>query len=234
MPIIDFVTSHWVLMILLSVATIINFLWLFFNRKTLKMNILILIAFSLLHTIIGVLFVILFAYVETGFNPESLGNMSLYGGVFFMPIVYLLYALIMKITIKQAFDVFTISLISTLFFARINCLIAGCCEGVLIGESGFRVPTREIELFYYLLFIIIFFDKIIKNKMNGFTYPIYMVSYGILRFVLEFLRESDSSSAFHVGHIWSLISIVIGGLIICILYFYRGKANENKEKNFIV
>lgn len=229
MPIIDFIVSHYVLMILLAVATVINFVWLFFNRKDLKMNIPILIVFSLLHSIIGVLFVVIFAYIEAGFDFEAIGNMSLYGGVFFMPIVYLLYALIRKVSIGRAFDIFTISIVSTLFFARINCIISGCCRGILIGDTGIRVPTRELELLFYALFVIFTITKIYKKESNGYMYPIYMLSYGVFRFIVEFLREADGESIFHIGHIWSIISIVIGLGFILGMKYLRGKKNEKEN-----
>ncbi len=229
MPIIDFIVSHYVLMMLLLLATIINFAWLFLNRKDLQMNLLVLILFSIFHTIIGILFVVLFAFAESGFNIESFGNLSLYGGVFLMPIVYLGYALVRKIPIGRALDIFTISLVETLFFARINCIISGCCYGILIGNTGFRVPTRELELLFYLIFIIVFVTKILKRNTSGIIYPIYLLSYGIFRFTTEFFRVSANGGLFHYGHIRSLISIFLGILFLIILR--RLHYGWEKEKN---
>lgn len=228
MPIIDFIVSHYILMILLLLATIVNFIWLFFNRKELKMNIPILILFSIFHTIIGVLFVVLFAFAESGFDLDSFGNLSLYGGVFLMPIIYLGYALVRKVSIGRAFDIFTISLIETLFFARINCLFAGCCQGISLGNSSFKFPSRELELLFYVLFVIIFIDKIIKDKTNGYIYPTYLVFYGIFRFIIEFFRESSNIvGVLHFGHFWSLLSLLVGASFL-ILFRKRG---EKYEKN---
>lgn len=232
MPIIDFIVTHYVLMILLLLATIINFVWLFLNRKDLKMNLLVLILFSIFHTIIGVLFVVLFAFSESGFNIESFGNLSLYGGVFLMPIVYLGYALVRKIPIGRAFDIFTISLVETLFFARINCFFGGCCKGIFLPWLNFNFPSRELELLFYLLFIILFTDKIFKNKSTGKVYPTYMVSYGIFRFFIEFLRESDANSLLHLGHIWSIVSFLLGLTRIILMYFGEKKHGEKKKPIF--
>ena len=42
-------------------------------------------------------------------------------------------------------------------------------------------------------------------------YPIYMISYGIFRFVTETLRFSDrTDSILHVSHLWALLSLGIG------------------------
>lgn len=225
--IIEFIKSHYVLMILLLIATIFNFAWLFLNKKELKMNnIFLIILFALAHTILGIIFVLVFAYLESGFNKDTIGSISLFGGAFFMPLVYSLYALGRKIKISKAFDIFTVSLISTLFCARINCLISGCCRGIYLFNSDFRFPYRELELVYYLIFIILFAKDIYKGKSSGLIYPIYMVSYGLFRFVFEFLRESDSSNFFHIAHIWSPISIVIGICLIVYTKYFRGKQNE--------
>ena len=225
--IIEFIKSHYVLMILLLVATIFNFAWLFLNKKELKMNnIFLIILFALAHTILGIVFVLVFAYLESGFNKDVIGNISLFGGVFFMPLVYLLYALVRKIKISKAFDIFTVSLISTLFCARINCLVSGCCKGIYLFNSDFRFPYRELELVYYLIFIILFAKDIYKGKSSGLTYPIYMASYGVFRFIFEFLRESDSLNFFHIAHVWSLMSIVIGICLIVYTKYFRGKQNE--------
>lgn len=225
--IIEFIKSHYVLMILLLIATIINFVWLYLNRKEIKMNVFIITLFSLIHTIIGVIFVSLFAYIESGFNKDSIGNISLFGGIFLMPLIYFLYSLIRKVKISKAFDIFTISLISTLFCARINCLVSGCCKGIYFFNSDFRFPYRELELTYYLIFIVIFIKDIYKGKTNGLVYPLYLLSYGIFRFLFEFFRESNSSnSIFHIAHIWSLISILIGAALIIFIKFNRGKNNE--------
>lgn len=215
-------------MILLLLATTINFVWLYLNRKDLKMNLLILILFSIFHTIIGVLFVSLFAFVESGFDMNSLGNLSLYGGVFLMPIVYLGYALIRKVPIGRAFDIFTISLVETLFFARINCLVSGCCYGILIGDTGFRVPTRELELLFYLVFIILFSDRIFKRQSNGNIYSYYLISYGIFRFISEFFRASSEQNIFRISHVWSIISCFVGCLLI-ILNFRRKNKYERES-----
>lgn len=225
--IIEFIKSHYVLMILLLIATIFNFAWLYLNKKELKMNnIFLIILFALAHTILGIIFVLLFAYLESGFNKDAIGNISLFGGAIFMPLVYSLYALTKKIKISKAFDIFTVSLISTLFCARINCLVSGCCKGIYLFNSDFRFPYRELELVYYLIFIILFAKDIYKGKSSGLIYPIFMASYGAFRFVFEFLRESDSSNVFHIAHIWSLISIVTGISLIIYVKYFRGKQNE--------
>ena len=51
MAIIEFIVSHYILMILLLVATTVDFVRLFLNKKALKMNLLIAIIFFIFHTL---------------------------------------------------------------------------------------------------------------------------------------------------------------------------------------
>ena len=116
------------LIVLLLLGTIFNVFWLYRMRRQLQMKWYAVIAFSVLHTVCGVLSVKAFAFLETG----DAGNMSLFGGVFFMPVLYFISAKVSKRNIKAVFDIFTICMIFTVMCARINCIVSGCCSGLVI------------------------------------------------------------------------------------------------------
>ena len=152
-----------------------------------------------------------FAFLEAGFNTDSLGNMSLFGGVFFMPLAYWLGAKLSKRSYREVFDVFTPCIIFTVMCARISCIVSGCCIGLPIpGMNGVRFPTREAEILFYIILLICLCPRVLKGKYRGQAYPIYMISYGAFRFVVEFFRSADTSSVFHSAHIWALIALTIG------------------------
>ena len=113
------------LWIILSVGIIYNFCWLYECRKKLELKQAAIWLISVLHTVVGVMFVKLFALLEAGFNAESAGNMSIYGGVFFMPVFYLILIKITKKKSADIFDIFTICMIFTLLCARMNCIFSG-------------------------------------------------------------------------------------------------------------
>lgn len=163
---------------------------------------------SAAHVVIGLCAVSLFAFIE---DPRgySLGVQSLFGGVFFMPVAYGLWAKITKRDYKTVFDVFTVCLVFTLLCARINCLLSGCCLGKMIpGLDGIRWPTREFELLFYVILMIIIVPKVLGNKNRGEIYPMYMMAYGLFRFVNEMLRSGNG--LFHLSHVWAFLSFVIG------------------------
>ncbi len=172
------------------------------------MTILFLSLVVVIHAVLCAKF---FAVAEYGFDKSRIGNMSLFGGLFGMPLLYILIAKLGKRDTKVVFDVFAICAIITVLFARCNCLISGCCLGRQItSNSSLRWPTREIEVVYYIAFLVYMIPRILKGKTKGEVYPFYMFSYGALRFVLECFRVSDTNNIFHLAHIWAVIAIIVG------------------------
>ena len=202
--------SDHALILLLGCGTLFNVYWLHRCRERLHLRWLSVLLLSVLHTVLGVLSVKVFALFETG----NFSNMSLFGGVFFMPLFYWGVAKLAKQKVADVFDVFTICLVFTLMCARLNCIISGCCLGAHIpieGLTHLRFPTRELELLFYVLLLSRLWRKVLSGRARGMIYPIYMISYGIFRFVTETLRFSDrTNSILHVSHLWALLSLGIG------------------------
>lgn len=198
------------LFILLGCGTLFNVYWLHRCRERLHLRWLSVLLLSVLHTVLGVLSVKVFALFETG----NFSNMSLFGGVFFMPLFYWGVAKLAKQKTADVFDVFTICLVFTLMCARLNCIISGCCLGAHIpieGLTHLRFPTRELELLFYVLLLSRLCRKVLSGSARGMIYPIYMISYGIFRFVTETLRVSNrTDSILHISHLWALLSLGIG------------------------
>ena len=195
---------------ILLAATSLTFWWLLHFRKRLGLRTVWILVLSICHTLIGTASVKLFAALE-----GAPGGMSIYGAVFFLPVFCLTVSLVLKINVSEAFDLLTIPAISTLALARINCLISGCCSGIYIERLGIEFPVREIEIIYYFLFWNFFGIKVLKKKSEGKVYPYFLLSYGFLRFALEFVRNNTPIfGSFHFAHIWSAISVLAGVAIL--------------------
>lgn len=209
MALLTWLSDH-ALILLLGCGTLFNVYWLHRCRERLHLRWPSVLLLSVLHTVLGVLSVKVFALFETG----NFSNMSLFGGVFFMPLFYWGVAKLAKQKAADVFDVFTICLVFTLMCARLNCIISGCCLGAHIpieGLTHLRFPTRELELLFYVLLLSRLWRKVLSGSARGMIYPIYMISYGIFRFVTETLRFSDrTDSILHVSHLWALLSLGIG------------------------
>lgn len=209
MTLFDWLSDH-ALILLLGCGTLFNVYWLHRCRERLHLRWLSVLLLSVLHTVLGVLSVKVFALFESG----NFCNMSLFGGVFFMPLFYWGVAKLAKQKAADVFDVFTICLVFTLMCARLNCIISGCCLGAHIPIQGLehlRFPTREMELVFYVILLSRLWRKVVTGSARGMIYPIYMISYGIFRFVTETLRVSNrTDSILHISHLWALLSLGIG------------------------
>lgn len=209
MELFTWLTDH-ALILLLGCGTLFNVYWLHRCRERLHLRWLSVLLLSVLHTVLGVLSVKVFALFETG----NFSNMSLFGGVFFMPLFYWGVAKLAKQKTADVFDVCTICLIFTLMCARLNCIVSGCCLGAHIpidGLTHLRFPTREMELLFYVILLSRLWRKVVTGSARGMIYPIYMISYGIFRFVTETLRVSSrTDSILHISHLWALLSLGIG------------------------
>ena len=190
-------TKDYSLSALLLLGTIFNIFWLYRMRRQLQMKWYAVIAFSVLHTVCGVLSVKAFAFLETG-------------GVFFMPVLYFISAKVSKRNIKAVFDIFTICMIFTVMCARINCIVSGCCAGLVIPGTHYHFPTRELEILYYIVMLILLIPRVKKSKNPGSIYPLYMASYGAFRFIDEFFRTSSTGMLFHLSHVWAAIAFAAG------------------------
>ena len=194
------------LIVLLLLGTIFNVFWLYRMRRQLQMKWYAVLILSVLHTAIGVCSVKVFAFLESG----DIGNMSLFGGVFFMPAAYWLGAKLTKRPYCKVCDVFTPCMLFTLMCARVNCIVAGCCSGLVIPETHFHFPTRELEILYYIVMLILLIPRAKKSKNPGSIYPLYMASYGAFRFIDEFFRTSSTGMLFHLSHVWAAIAFAAG------------------------
>ncbi len=222
---INFISEHF-LVSLLTIATILSFVWLLVQKRTVFQWWQALLL-ALCHTVFGVGCVKIFAVMET-LDFSNVGNMSLFGGLFFMPVFYWLLSKLMKKTFGEIADVMALSMIVTLLCARINCIHAGCCYGWFIsGLEGVRWPTRELEILFYLILLAVLIPRILKRESPGTIYPLYMAAYGAFRFLVEFFRASESLSVFHIAHLWAGIAFALGLSI----YFEMKKKLERRKKH---
>ncbi|MBE6620204.1 MAG: hypothetical protein E7625_02415 [Ruminococcaceae bacterium] len=220
------------LWLILGFGATFNSYWIIQYGKKIRINKWIAVLLSVIHMIAAVLCAKVFAFME-----GVPGGMSLYGGLFFLPLLFCLVAWISKRDIADTCDVFTIPNIVTVFCARLNCIFSGCCLGTVIpGTEGLRWPTRELELALYVALYIVLRNKTGKPKFKGKLYPVYMISYGTFRFVIEWFREGNEvAGVFHISHFWSILAIVVGVTAIYLIDKHNKKENKphSKHKKYV-
>ena len=89
-------------------------------------------------------------------------------------------------------------------FGRIGCFMAGCCYGKEMPPVNMfgvitldRIPTQLIEAAFELILFVICLIAEKKNK-NTSLLKLYLVTYGIFRFCIEFFR-GDAVRGFLFG-----------------------------------
>ena len=213
---------------MLGIAGVITFIWLFNFEKELKVKWYAVMLLSIAIIALGLLSVTIFAKFENFLSGNDSGNMSIYGGIFLMPVFGVIGALLFKRNVKLVLDVITLPVVIANTLARVNCLIKGCCLGSFIPGTETRWPTREIELVYDVIFLIIIARITAKKRFRGYNYPLYLSSYGVLRFILQWFRDGgfEVIGPLTLSHLWSILSIVVG----CILIFLIYNAEKNDDK----
>lgn len=129
---------------------------------------------------------------------------------------------------------------------RIGCLFAGCCYGIPSQTLGIsmlidgvyekRIATQLIEsIFLFALFGVLAF--LLLKKDNHYIAQIYLLTYGVFRFAIEYLRDDPRGSLgvsfMTPSQLTSVLLILLGiGLIFFHKYLYpkliaRLEKNEN-------
>lgn len=131
-------------------------------------------------------------------------------------------------------------------FGRIGCSLAGCCYGKvtscrfyfsysnsIIAPSGVNLfPVQGVESFCLFFLTLILVILYLKNKECR-VHLIYLISYSILRFILEFYRGDTERGQFLCLSTSQLVSILIFFNIILYLIYMHIQIRKSKSKKKI-
>ncbi|WP_298478375.1 prolipoprotein diacylglyceryl transferase family protein [uncultured Maribacter sp.] len=122
-------------------------------------------------------------------------------------------------------DLFTLPLIVGLIIGRLGCFFAGTNEftygivtnsflGMYLGDEYLRHPIALYEI-VFLIFLLAFLKNLIKKNTleNGMLFKIFMISYFIFRFFIEFLKPN--------AFLFLELSSIQYLCLICVLYYYK-------------
>jgi phosphatidylglycerol:prolipoprotein diacylglycerol transferase len=116
-------------------------------------------------------------------------------------------------------DRFAALLPFSIAIGRIGCLMTGCCQGVpyngwcaMRGADGvLRHPAPLYEIIFQLTIGLAFVLMVKRQLLFGRLFSLYLVTYGLFRFLTEFVR--DTPKFFHglSGYqLFSLLMIALG------------------------
>ena len=237
---------HWY-GIMIAVGILCCFLLLFYYGKKRKIDSKFIdfvfynaIASIALGFFSAALFQATYNYIE---NPEAGfdlgGGITFIGGLIGGVVTFLtLYAIFRKKFKGKLLDILSFApccITVAHGFGRIGCFFAGCCYGLPTDSAlgivfpnkaylGAVHPTQLYEaVFLFLLCAAIFLLVMKWNFKHGLS--VYLISYGIFRFFIEYLRNDDRGGfipGISPSQFWSICMVVIGiGLIFLVEYLWK-------------
>lgn len=191
----------------------------------------------------AILFENLYELIEKGSNYHWTWSMTFLGGLFGGVIGFLIPFFIMRKNIR--FDIKPILMIAPICITvahgigRIGCFLAGCCYGKptdsWIGIDfpndglGKVIPTQLIEaVFLFVLTAVMVVLLLVKEFKYNFI--VYLGSYSIFRFIIEFFRGDERGVAFFLSpsQVWCIIIFL--GLFPLFLLLKRIFSTSNEEE----
>lgn len=163
-----------------------------------------------------------------------------YGGLYGALVGGMVYARFYKQDVREMFMQMTPAIPLFHIFGRIGCFLSGCCHGMESEKYGIAftdapsavngVPYLPVPLYEAAGDLVIFAILLIfgyrKEKQYFRPLGIYLVLYGIMRFVLEFFRGDEIRGIFGFFSTSQWISLVTVPLGIYMLVC-------KTEKNFL-
>jgi len=175
-------------------------------------------------------------------NPSILWNFKngyvVYGGIIGGILFNYVYCRIKKVYFLSYFDLVMPSVAIAQGFGRIGCFCAGCCYGretaswfgITFHNSGFApngvklLPTQLISSAFDFIFGLLLIAYSNRHPKKGRTAAVYLMGYGVGRFVIEFFRNDfrGSIGPFSTSQLISFAIVFVG----IVLYITMGKAKS--------
>ena len=172
-------------------------------------------------------------------NELVFSGFTFYGGFLMSLVVLFIFSRIKKIDFLYLANLLTLPLIVSHAFGRIGCFLGGCCFGVpTYSFIGIKYPVGSLPYkrfaeyslhptqLYESLFLFLLFIVLIKSKIEN-KFITYLLTYPIMRFLIEFYRGDDRGVLFN-GYLSPSQEISIG-LFLFGLFLFQYKSTLIKE-----
>lgn len=146
---------------------------------------------------------------------------GLIGGVICFLLVYLLCRKRYTSKLVDVLSIVPCSILIAHAFGRVGCFFAGCCYGkVTHGIFGMKFPHLaepvHPTMLYEAIFLFVMFGictfLLFKFKFKH-NMSVYLITYGIFRFLIEYLRgdhRGEFVSGISPSQFWSILMVVAG------------------------
>ena len=220
------IDTYW---LMLAVGAFGMFLCVLYRRKYFPLQWGTGVIFTLILTVVGVLgaklLFVLENLQETLENGLSLGGVSFFGSVFLILMLMPLVGRLFRLRDGQTLDLCAPCVAVMIGCMRVGCFLTGCCGGweVCVGNWRFRWPTQAMDSIGDFAILLLLMQWEEQGKQKNLLYPWFMVFYSIMRFFIEFLRDTPKDWLFlSHGQWFSLAAVAIGGGMIV-------AANQNRK-----
>jgi phosphatidylglycerol:prolipoprotein diacylglycerol transferase len=167
--------------------------------------------------------------LSDGFHYTGIYGMSYHGGMLGALFACFLFCRMHKINFWQFVDFFIPIIPLGYTFGRLGNFINGELYGrvttvpwgmyfPLDPMHQLRHPSQIYEALFEGMFLFVFLWNIRKKSMpSGCLFSLYLISYGLIRFFLEFFREPDQQlgfilGPFTMGQVLCFMMILLGGI----------------------
>lgn len=180
-------------------------------------------------------------FLESPLSVIGSSGFVVYGGIVIGLVCVFIYCrLIKKISFLRYIDLIFPELSLAQAFGRLGCFFAGCCYGhetdawwgVVFPEGSFApagvslIPTQLISSAgdFAIMIILMLFSK--RAKKVGDVSALYLLLYGIGRFLVEFLRENTQGwfGPLTTAQFTSVIFVAVS-----VVFFIRNRISRHSE-----
>lgn len=208
--------------VMLTLGTLGMALSAWSRRRRFGISRLRVVLFTLMLTAVGVMGACLLYRLESG----TWGGVSFYGSVFLIPLLMPLAGRMLGLRFQQTMDLCGPCVAIMIGCLRVGCFLSGCCGGwtVCLGSICFAWPTQALDSIgdFVILGWLMHIEE--QGKRNGRLYPLFMAAYSVMRFFLEFLRDTPKNVlGMSNGQWYALTAILIGAVWFAMLKYKKKK-----------
>ncbi|MDO4314222.1 MAG: prolipoprotein diacylglyceryl transferase [Oscillospiraceae bacterium] len=188
------------------------------RRKQYDLSVPKALLFTLLVTVFGVtgtkLLYILESWPKFTEDGLTLGGQSFFGAVFLVPALMAVFGRLFALTPGRALDACAPCGAVIVACMRFGCFMNGCCGGweMTLGNFRFLWPTQAIESMgdFVILGLLLRMEE--RGTYPGRRYAVFLAAYGVLRFFVEFLRDTAKDWLYlSHGQWFAILGCLIGG-----------------------
>lgn len=172
--------------------------------------------------------------------PFYYSRMRIFGGLLFTPVFLYFPVKYLAGDFGLVTDTFCPGMYILLGFSKIACAVYGCCYGIPCNFGVYNrfsdctvFPVQLLEsVLCFMLFGLMYFYTAKAKHRKGTAWGLSIILYGVMRFVIEFLRYyTPEEKTFFFGiNFWQAVSIItVAAGAVSLIYTCRGKSRGYKN-----